>query len=263
MIAFLLMSFIDKLSIFKAGFLMNKPVVDFCNLMSADYNTIMESFRELNDIQGILERYQEEVIALEERWGKNSRTASWQMKSYFREDDGSETEVGLRVRKFITNLAALGGLTRRLNDYALANKQDIKVLISRCFNLSLAEKQSLENSNEANISGRLDIKGMSLIILVICKQSELVFKYRGIKLEIAQSLGYQSDPSMISEECGSLDIHSVDEIANAIDALKRCTRFTAGVVDVLLGKSEEFNKKPETPQLDNKIPNGGMKLSGG
>lgn len=263
MIAFLIMSFINKLSIFKAISFMSQPIVDFCKLMLADYNTIIGNFMKLVDIPDILERYQLEVITQDEIWGKGSATASAIMKSYFKEDDGRETEVGIRVREFATNLTALGGLMHRLNDYALANKQDVKVLIARCFNLNSAEKQSLQDSNEANISGRLGIKGMSLIIMVACKQGELVFKYKGNKCEIVQSLGYLSDPSAISEECESLDIYSVRETTDLVNALSRCARFTAGVIDVFLSESKELSKSPETPQLDKKVPKGGMGLGGG
>lgn len=264
MIGLLISSIVNNLSIFKAINFLIRPVVEFCNLVSADYFSIMKDLGDLEDIGNLLDRYQKEIVTLNEMHAGNRKAIAQEIKPFFHLEDGSPNRAGVAIQEFATKLAALGVLMHRINDYSLSNKLDIKPLISRCFHLTLAEKQSLEKSNEANISRGLGIKGMSLIIVVSCKEGELVLKHGGGNCEIIQSFGYVAEPSAIIEECNGLHLEEdTKDINKLADALLYCTKFTAGVINLLIGTNDRLNKTLGTPQLDNGKPKGGITLGGG
>lgn len=261
MIGFILQVILSKLNIFKGLSFISKTALEFTNLLLADFDKIIEGIQANSEVENTLKAFDDEFKYFVEEERCSRHQALLRINGNLFNNEGEPTEHSERIRNLATQITALGAFVSRVNDYHIgnnANKFTTERNISKIFRLNIKESSSLINGGTTNVSNRLGIKGMSLILTLVSGQLFLTLKYHGVE----QELNYIPAPKDGDLECDDslMDMDMSD--AKVAYALKHCTQFIAGIVNMLLSEDRGQEKGLEGSQLANSKPKGGLERGG-
>lgn len=261
--------FFKALSVGKPLSFLTKIVSELSELLSDDLDMTFADLRRFKSVM--------DTLSLCESIKRNALYSSTPGRDLFEirkvlGTRGAKTEAGEEIEAFATRLVALGCVLGVMNSYAFEKKVNLNTLLSHIFKLTLDERRSLEKNGETNISDRLGIDGMSLILIHSCNVASLIFKCtvhysdsyeKTLSSTITQVIESINKPYEINDACQELISKKFDEASDYYQALANCTKFAAEMSEKILGHlNGKGNKKPENPQPDKQIPKGGMSLGG-
>lgn len=259
MIALLLKALVSKISVFKGLSFLSKALIEFVRFMSNDFSAIIEGIKQNQEIEKVLTGYLTYKRDILDNYGgeRNSKNnIKYYLRAYFTESEES-MQFGKVIENFGCSLISMGLVIQTINEYCAQNKAEIKGVLSDSLRLTYSERKSLQKDDEANISSRLGIKGMTLTLVVACHRASLILKFDGKTQEIGLK-----DNDVISD-CQHSDLLSLRGAEDLIEAWADCPEFIMSIVDYIIKLSDADIMKLGTPQLGEQTTKGVGETRGG
>lgn len=245
MISSLIAALMTKISVFKGLNFLGKGLVEFIKLMNSDFGQIVKTLNALS-VEISHPAKEDEVFTIGRvfkeyhTFRQENEPKDW--SSYFYYDEESK-KLRYLVEEFAKSIFSMGIVIQTINHYCAEKKSDLKGALSDSLNLNYLERKSLQKDDEANISSRLGIEGMTLILVVACQRASLIFKYNGTTQEIGL------ERKEIDEDCKYSNLMSITGADDVVEALATCPHFISVFVDHVLTFTGEDLKKLEGPLL--------------